>query len=240
MRVILKLGGAIITDKREGLFDKAEYNTINRLAEEIAEVKDVELILVHGAGSFGHPYIKKYGLSPEGISRTHLACERLCTIICNALLDKGLNPAPIHPFSSFKIENCNIKYDPQIFEELMEEFIPVTHGDVVRKDSEWCVLSGDDIVVELAKKLKADRVGFATKTQIYFRGQPVEEFHLEKLHELDSKEDNTSDVTGGMFGKLKKVMEIVDRVEVFVFNGMINGSVSSFLRGADVGTKILP
>ena len=57
--VLLKLGGSVITDKRRyRTFDQVN---VKRLAMEIARSK-MPVIIVHGAGSFGHVLAKKYHL----------------------------------------------------------------------------------------------------------------------------------------------------------------------------------
>jgi isopentenyl phosphate kinase len=54
---IVKIGGSIITDKTKPLtFKKA---VVKRLAREIKESNE-EIILVHGAGSFGHIFADRY------------------------------------------------------------------------------------------------------------------------------------------------------------------------------------
>ncbi len=251
--VVLKLGGALITDKRKGVFDRAREGVIRRIAEEVANAieggKVGRLILVHGAGSFGHPYVEKYGVERLekdvwGVSDTHLACERLCGVVCKALIEAGVPPAPVHPFSCFRVEGNRILFDRSVFAKLIEDgFVPVTHGDVVRGGRGWKVLSGDDIAVELALHFGAERVGFATNTQLVVNGRRVEEFSLSsselslEAHEAGRR---VSDVTGGMAGKLRKVEKVVRRSEVFIFSGLKRGSVSAFLNGEKVGTKILP
>ncbi len=243
---ILKLGGALITNKRKGVFDRARVRIIERIAEEIADSLSGRLIIIHGAGSFGHPYVEKYGMEElkrniHGVSDTHLACERLCSIVCRALINSGVSPAPIHPFSAFRVERGRIIFDRRIFTRLIEEgFIPVTHGDVVSGDDGWRVLSGDDIAVELAVSFGARRVGFATNTQIVLNGRKVKEFSISSSSLTESRSSRVSDVTGGMQGKLKKVERIAGSSEVFIFSGLKRGSISAFLRGESVGTRILP
>ncbi len=238
--IVLKLGGALITDKRKGVFDRAKLDVINRIAKEIAESKVRDIVIVHGAGSFGHPYVEKYGINPEGISKTHLACERLCCIVCESLIKAGLNPLPIHPANSFRLRGEKIEFEDELFENT--DLIPVTHGDVVKSDSGWKVLSGDDIAVELALRFKAERLGFATNTEIVLNGEKLEVFSLKKINELKNVNFNnkTSDVTGGMVGKLEKVKKVADRSKVFIFSGLKKGNISAFLSGANVGTKVLP
>jgi isopentenyl phosphate kinase len=250
VRIVLKLGGALITDKRKGVFDFAKYDAINRIAKEISEAKqaeDFELLLVHGAGSFGHPYVEKYDLlnnpTPVGVAETHLACERLCEIVCKALIDNGVSAAPVHPFTTFKVCNGKIVFDCSVFRTLLKDFVPVTHGDVVPIDDRWGVLSGDDIAIELAEKFGAERLGFASNTVVIKSGRALKKISISSVREdLTSFTvgQDVSDVTGGMASKLLKVGKIAGKVEVFIFSGLKTGEVLTFLNGKDVGTKVLP
>ena len=63
--VVIKLGGSVITDKSAAF--KANYRSMNAIATELAKVRD-RLILLNGAGSFGHIPVKQYGLD-KGFSR---------------------------------------------------------------------------------------------------------------------------------------------------------------------------
>ena len=58
---ILKIGGSIITDKNAD-DGAANYDEIKRIADEISKHHG-RLVVVHGAGSFGHPQAKKYALT---------------------------------------------------------------------------------------------------------------------------------------------------------------------------------
>ena len=53
--ILIKIGGSLITDKTKPYTTRPEV--IKRIAKEIKEAvseKDVNLIIGHGAGSFGH------------------------------------------------------------------------------------------------------------------------------------------------------------------------------------------
>ena len=50
---ILKLGGSVITHKDE--YFSPHNENIERLAEEIKKSSSKSLVIIHGAGSFGHP-----------------------------------------------------------------------------------------------------------------------------------------------------------------------------------------
>ena len=59
----LKLGGSLITDKRQP--ETPRMDVIERLAQEIAAARaanpSLQLVLGHGSGSFGHIYARQYG-----------------------------------------------------------------------------------------------------------------------------------------------------------------------------------
>jgi len=57
MTRILKIGGSILTDKNREMSARADE--ITRIAREISSSRSQDLVLVHGAGSFGHIPAKK-------------------------------------------------------------------------------------------------------------------------------------------------------------------------------------
>jgi len=54
--ILIKLGGSIITGKAE--YRAFNKDTVSRLADEISR-SDKDVIIVHGAGSFGHIIAKE-------------------------------------------------------------------------------------------------------------------------------------------------------------------------------------
>ena len=101
MTRILKIGGSILTDKSRELAARPEE--IDRIAAEIASCPE-DLVLVHGAGSFGHIPAKRFGLphnfSREGLRITHLSVARLCEMVVEALGRAGVECLPVHPLYS--------------------------------------------------------------------------------------------------------------------------------------------
>ena len=59
--VVVKLGGSLLTRKRE--VEKLRPKVIERIAKELAEDAGVPVVLLHGAGSFGHPGALRFGLA---------------------------------------------------------------------------------------------------------------------------------------------------------------------------------
>lgn len=242
--IILKIGGAVITDKSKGVKSSAKIDEINRIAKEIAKNLEGKMILVHGVGSFGHPYVEEFKLKerkdPKGIVKAHLECKKLNLLVCEALMEQGLNPYPIHPFSFFKIKDGKIIFDHRFIEQVMEEgFIPVLHGDMVYNatDRRFEVISGDKIVIELAQIFNAKKVGFATDVEgVIINGKVakiIERENINNILKVVENAKNKSDVTGGMRGKLIAISKL--KVDTYIFHAKY---INKFLKNEHVGTLI--
>jgi isopentenyl phosphate kinase len=246
---LLKIGGSIITEKTKGVFDRVRYQEIERIAREIANARFENLILIHGVGSFGHPYVEKFALrekkNVEGIVRTHLACKKLNLLFCDQLLRQNIFPYPIHPFSSFKMGE-RLEFPLELFTDaILEGFIPVSHGDMVynMKKRFFEVLSGDVIISELAERFLDYRVriGMAVDIEgVLIGGKVLKEVRdIELLKSLEnSSSKRKSDVTGGMAGKLQSLVKAAEFAEIWIFNGLKEGNIRKFLEGEGIGTKI--
>lgn len=218
---ILKIGGSVITIKEN--FEVINEKAIEEISLAIAENYE-NLILIHGAGSFGHPHVKKFGLSdPVSIARIHDACVRLNEIFCKKLIEHKVPVVGMHPMT------CDFT---KISELLKKGFLPVLHGDV---NLNFRITSGDDLVVELAEKFKAERIGFATNVEgIIVGGKVVKRFTR------DMKADNIgeNDATGKMSRKIERVFGMKHRCRVFIFMGS-GENVRKFLSGEEIGTEVI-
>ena len=239
---ILKIGGAVITDKTKGVMNRAKADQIRRIAEEISRMAD-GLILVHGVGSFGHPHVEKYGLlhrlHPLGLAETHASCRELNLMICRELMERGVPAISVSPFNAFSVEKDEFTAPLALIQQLVDDgIVPVLHGDMVAGKGKYKVISGDKIVEMLANGLGAERVGFATDTPLLIDGEVVEELTRDELGRTLGKIGDAggkSDVTGGMRGKLEAILRI--KCEVAVFQAK-PGAIEKFLRGERIGTII--
>ena len=144
--IILKIGGSILTNKDAAESEIDEKN-LSRIAKEIKSSLDndsKEIIIVHGAGSFGHPPAKEYKIGepfdkdeyPQkriGFSKTQNAVKRLNMLICDEFIKEDL-PVVAVPASSFMVAtNKRItEGDLDSFKRYLNKgFIPVIYGDVV-------------------------------------------------------------------------------------------------------------
>ncbi|ORY94595.1 Aspartate/glutamate/uridylate kinase [Syncephalastrum racemosum] len=82
--VIIKLGGAAITNKK-GSCQLAESSSLEALMDQIQQAYTMlsasgyQIILVHGAGSFGHPQARRYHLKEGWMSSSGLSTPPLTT-----------------------------------------------------------------------------------------------------------------------------------------------------------------
>lgn len=251
--VILKIGGSVITEKDSVIPERAKAGEIDRLSHEIAEFKSESasnLILVHGAGSFGHPQAKKYRLNEEfdaqGAYLTHASVKKLNSIVLESLNKAGVPSLPVHPLNSCLFDNRKLAYFQleQIKVMLERGVVPVLHGDVVMDRSRGVsVLSGDRIIPHLALELKASKIGAGTNVDgvLDDRGNVIKKitplsFAGMKKHIRGSA---STDVTGGMLGKVSEFLELAGKgISSRIFNASRKGMVSRFLYGEDVGTLI--
>ncbi|WP_129598635.1 isopentenyl phosphate kinase [Methanohalophilus profundi] len=246
---VLKIGGSVITDKSsdEGV---AKEKAIIRIAREISFFEG-RLIIVHGAGSFGHPQAQRYALadkySAEGSAVTHRSVASLNESFVNALAQRNVNAVGVHPMGCFVAKRGRISesFLPALQIMLEKGITPVLHGDVVMDTVKGSsVISGDQIVPYLASKLNAYRIGVGSAEDgvLDEHGHPIplitpDNFEVASMHIGGS--ENT-DVTGGMLGKVKEMLEMSRQTKVpsYIFNANAGGNVMSFLRGEMIGTAI--
>ena len=217
--VVLKLGGSVITDKSgDCVIDHARLHTI---AEELARERATALVLVHGAGSCGHPEARRYrindGLTGEnvpGVYHTHAAVSRLNTAVVKALRDAGVEAIGIHPLDLALAEDGRlVSFETRHIAEMTEHgIVPVLHGDVVmdrRRGS--CIVSGDQLVTRLATALASRRVGLATDVPgVLQNGSVIPRIDRHIAEMLDIGGSTKTDVTGGMRGKIVELLALAD------------------------------
>ncbi|GAX82665.1 hypothetical protein CEUSTIGMA_g10091.t1 [Chlamydomonas eustigma] len=175
IRKIIKLGGAAITHK--GTFETPDLHTIKTVAQHISETYQAlrsadpsglpGLVIVHGAGSFGHHQASQYSVksgwgldtdqvkSRAGFCLTRASVQKLNGIVVDALISEGLPAVGISPFASgWRTRNSTVKHDgcSAVLSCLSAGLLPVLHGDCVLDDQLGCtILSGDTVLRRLAE-----------------------------------------------------------------------------------------
>ncbi len=255
---VLKLGGSVITDKDEPM--TPDMKNINRLVDEIKAAWPIPIILIHGGGSYGHPYAKKYNLSDGytsdhqiiGYAKTHQAMVEINSIITDALIKRGI-PAISVTSSSFitTYEKRIVSVDLEILGQyIIKGFLPVLYGDtVIDKKQGFSILSGDQLAVKIATRLGAKKVIFGADVDGVYTSNPklVKEAKLIDVLPLDKIEGYikigqslSTDVTGGMLGKVTEAIQAVKAgVDVQIVNAAKAGVIFKALRGEKVSGTIL-
>ncbi len=250
--VIVKLGGSVITRKRE--VERLRPKLLHRLAEELASTRPTPIVLVHGAGGFGHRDAARWGLNraPEAGSSPrerlrHAAIvqaevRRLHGSVLATLLEAGADPVSVPLGASAVQEGQRLAgLDPAPFSRaLAAGAMPVTFGDVVR-DAIWgfSILSGDTIALELARSLSAARVVFVSDVPGILEdrrrpGSVRPQVSAEVVEGLRSAGGRT-DATGGIRLKAERMREIARHgVDAALISGLAGGRLASAIRGEAV------
>lgn len=251
--VVLKLGGSLITRKRE--VEKLRPKVIARAAKEIAGVEGVPVVLLHGAGGFGHPGAKRFGLARPPGPREHPAdrtrgaaivsaeVRRLHLTVLRGLVAAGLRPWSV-PMSTHARNRAGtlVAIDATPIDEALERgVLPVSFGDVV-PDDEWgfSILSADAIAEALVPLLRPSRVVFATDVLGILEGRPgshrtvVEEITDDVVAGLPGTGAGV-DVTGGVGAKAAAMRRIARAgVDAVLISGLTDGAIARAIRGEAV------
>ncbi|MGA2912620.1 MAG: isopentenyl phosphate kinase [Methanoregula sp.] len=245
-RILLKLGGSVITDKNADCV--INYDQLSLVASAISRANTGGIVIIHGAGSCGHPEAKRYGLEngavagqTDGIYITHRAVSMLNDAVVETLRQRGIAAAGIHPFHAAVADKGRlIAFECRHLEKmLMLKMVPVIHGDVVMDLSKGaCIVSGDQLVRYLAVALSINRVGLATDVPgVLDGGQVVPVITRNMAPALQIGSSIHTDVTGGMRGKMN---ELLDLAEAGIGSEIFHVSrVGDFLAGiAHGGTTV--
>ncbi|MEM0479468.1 MAG: isopentenyl phosphate kinase [Pyrobaculum sp.] len=202
--IIVKLGGSAITDKSK------PYTYIRGRVVKIASaLRKHAAVYIHGAGSFGHPQVKAFGLTPIGISYIKAALRRLTAYVVEELIEAGVSAMPIEPSEVFW--GRALARPEVVLHAVRYGLSPVLHGDVVPYEDGYVVVSGDEVAIELTKVLKPQAVVFLMDVDGVYTKPPGAP-GAEKLREIPPGFilDGASgvDVTGGLRKKIEAAFEI--------------------------------
>jgi isopentenyl phosphate kinase len=261
--IVLKLGGGVVTEK-DANQRRARVEVLARLAREIRaarEARTFRLVLIHGAGPFGHSLVAEHGIAAgvegprqvEGFVATHASMRELDELVLGALRVEGLLPVAIPPCACLVQEDRKLRdFFVEPIERLLAldaRIIPVLYGDmVVDRALGASVVSGDVLVAELGRRLSA-RVLLGTDVGGIFTADPKRDPAARPVPRIDRANlaevlarvspATTVDVTRGMRGKLEAIARALAGLEVLVFDLTEPGSLERALRRKPVwGTAI--
>lgn len=246
----MKLGGSVVTDKaREATFQRG---TAKRLVGELARAQ-VPAVLLHGAGSFGHPVAARHaiGRGPvdaagrAGVSAVLASVGRLHAEVVALVDEAGLRPVslPLHVLARSEGDQLVDLPVARVEQLLAEGHTPVLHGTLVRDDDlGWRVVSADEVLQNLAEELEPRLAVFATDVDGVFDRHPDAPGAtlLTSLTPEDAQrvaafdEGPGEDVTGRMRGKLLRALAVAEVCPVRILNGGVRGRLLDALRGKNV------
>mgnify|MGYP000235732500 CR=1 FL=1 len=263
MKVILKLGGSLITEKGVKVKDLEDLienyqnyirlNLLERLAREIREILDegnVKLFLVHGAGPYGHQLVKgdRWKELSSDPSVIHEYCAFLNRKVLRALKAAGVEAVSLPVFHFCKVEGGEVLFDDllKLFKKSLKWYVPVSYGDIVPSNNSFVVVSGDDIALEVGKVWKPDKVVMATDKEGVYDKDPelYPDAKLLKLVPKDQKlrieSGEREDVTGGIVAKVEKLQELAKLGAVCqIINGAKEGNLyKAIVLDEPIGTVI--
>ncbi len=241
----VKLGGSLITYKKEGMLSVKE-DVVRSISRELSLSLRDKIFLAHGAGSFGHIPVMKYNLqdglrkgSELGASEVMVRVSELNSIIAKILLEEHVPVAPFPARSIFMRRGGKISCNTAFIKHLIDyDLIPLTHGDLIPdEESGTYVLSADEMPLYLVP-LGLKKVIFLTDVPgvLDDEGNLIKELKRGHLPELKKE---GFDVTGAMEGKLSHAFKLTSMgVEVIIAGYINDGDLKKAIEG-EWGTKII-
>ncbi|QEE15385.1 isopentenyl phosphate kinase [Promethearchaeum syntrophicum] len=264
--IIVKLGGSILTDKNipNSIKEKEIKSLISQISDNYHISTQPKIIIIHGAGSFGHPLANSFsiqnGLNQNipnqilGLAKTHQSVRKLNNKIINSFLGKNIPVLSLTTSSIFYQEGTNLKFTGfNHIESLLDiGIIPILFGDILIHDSNnFSILSGDRVIYEICNsfsssnntKYRIDKIIFCFDKDglIISNGEedssviPIIKLKDIDLLQLKTFEDSI-DVTGNIRGKLHEIKKIC---KLGIPVQLINGQKPNLLIKALKNEKIL-
>ena len=263
--VLLKLGGSVITDKNQPY--TVREDVIRRLGREMRQAlddhPDLQLILGHGSGSFGHVVAQKYKTregvvdtdevlrqeSWRGFMETAAAAARLNRLVIDILLEEGIPVVSYQPSASARCRRGDLMYlDTHPMKQVLEAgLVPLVYGDVaVDAIQAFTIISTEQIFDNIARELQPTRIILAGIVDGVYNGDPLAKVGTSRYEKItrDNWEEvevalggsHGTDVTGGMFSKVRDMYHLVlaqPPLQVHIVSSEIAGHVLSALCGSD-------
>jgi len=259
--VFLKLGGAAITNKstpRTPLIENLAQ-LANQIARAVHENPEMQILIGHGSGSFGHYSGQKHGTRDGvenregwlGFAEVWKDARLLNELVIHAFQAASL-PVIAFPPSAWLTTNNRDPASQQtspINYALKNKLIPVVNGDVIFDSSiGGTILSTEEVFSILVEKLHPSRILLASREPGVWEDYPANTRLATRISpkNLQLASGNMvgsagMDVTGGMAKKVSLMMAILERhpeIQISIFSGMDTNSVYEALTNKPSGTLL--
>jgi len=248
--ILIKLGGSVITDKSE--YKRFRKDVVSRLCNEI-RASGKEVMIVHGAGSFGHVLAKEFELNKgyvrkeqiNAAAKVSLDVRELNNMVVAELIAAGIPAVSIPTGSCFLMDDDELLMnDPEILQRYNElNIVPVMFGDVVLdRKKRFGICSGDKIMEYLSDIFSPETVIFVSDIDGLYDRDPkiTKDAKLitdvnEDVFDRIPAETTVADVTGGVHAKMRTMLDLCsDGRDCILVNGTVEGRLLSLLKGKDV------
>jgi isopentenyl phosphate kinase len=244
--IVIKFGGGLITDK--SMMCTPNHAVIDSLVNVVRDCLEdnLRVIVVHGAGSFGHLRSKhwklNHGYLPDydflsqddcksqqhAVSLVRKEMLTLNKIVLDAFSKRGIATTKLPPHEWAR--NTGSNFDGNITKLFNNnKSVEITFGDIVDCDEGvFGILSGDDLVVRICQDIpNVKRLIFAVKGVDGILKRPPELAdesdlieHWSPSTEYSGVHNSEIDVTGGIGLKAIRGSEVAaSGVDVFIING---------------------
>lgn len=262
---LLKLGGAVITDK--SMPNTLRADVLKRLVEEIQVAwKDRTdyLVIGHGAGSYAHVPAAHYdtinGFKDEysrlGMAIVQDSAAQLNRVVVKEFLEHDLPAVSACASSSAITKNKEMQsYYTDVFAQYLKNgMLPITYGDVIVDSEIGCTIWSTDVILAhcarefLARGWKVKQIIHATQVPGVYRNlSRPEDGMFEEITTANADEVKKSmgvtkgfDVTGGMWTKISESLDLTKYgIETVILSGNTPGMLLKCLQGKGfVGTTV--
>jgi isopentenyl phosphate kinase len=251
--ILLKLGGSVLTDKSR--YKVARGDAIRRLCAECVAARD-PLLLVHGAGSFGHIVAREFKLrhgaaSPDAwraASQVHADVRELDAMVLAALREAGAAAFSVGPWGFARLRDgalVHIDLSPLLLAPASS--VPVTFGDIVADETRGVgIVSGDELMVRAGAALREAGEPVDAVFALAADGVLDEEGKLIPTLARDARVPTFAkssastkgaavDVTGGLAAKVAAARSLAaSGARVRFVNGLVPGRLAQALAGERV------
>jgi len=265
--ILLKLGGSVITDKTSPLTARLEI--IERLALEIKNAlvergTDLQLVIGHGSGSFGHEVAAKYQTqhgavatnSWLGFAEVSAVAAELNYLVIKALRQVGVPAIKFQPSASTRMRGQQLMYFETfpLKEVLGHGLVPVIYGDVSLNATQgMSIVSTEMLFDNLARELSPDKIILSGQVGGVYDHDPMTYPKASLIKQIDPTNWATVeaklggshgvDVTGGMLTKVREMYYLtlsMPHMQAMIISAEVAGNVECALKGQSVegGTLI--
>ncbi len=259
--IFIKLGGSLITDKTRPYTPRLDV--LKRLATEIKSARqaapDVDIVLGHGSGSFGHTAAKKHG-TRQGVSSAdgwRGFCEvwwqasQLNRHVMQSLTEAGVAALALAPVSAVTARDGRVAHWDlaPLKAALGAGLIPVVYGDVIFDEVRGgTILSTEDLFEYLAVQLEPQRILLAGLEEAVWADYPANTQRIETITPASFEAlranvggSHGADVTGGMESKVRQMLDLVQKIpglQAQIFSGETPEHLRRVLAQEHLGTIV--